>query len=344
MRKTTIILFGLMMTLLAACSSDDATEPQQITLDIPVEIYSSSSKVNVRAADQGDPGNDVVFKAPLYLYVYAYVAEEQNQHEVLVQTFTFKEDELAATWNLQDANTVNERWRKNVRVTFNISREFDNTTLGSSRVFAIASRTDLSKVLPQQTDITSKSTMADLAAITADFTSITSNDLKDIYSTPANDKSNPVVSTDNGIIVQNATTKALTCSTVELYHVAAKVDFTWEVPASLRKTVALEKIECQQLPTTCKVFEPTSNQKGTATCTVLGVSKLNPVNEVNDGNKWIGRAYAYVLQPPSPGTISYEVTFTTVDRQNTKGSITPESDVYSNVFTGWYRVVANIKE
>ncbi len=341
MKYTTTILSGLLALLtLTACSSDDTTETREVTLDIPIDIYSANISTTTRAAEQGDPGNDVVFKAPLYLYVYAFVSENDgSDYELLTNTFVYTEEEAATEWAKRDENTTDERWHKNVRVTFRISRKFD-TTIGKSRVYAIASRTDLSSVLPSVTGYTA---MTDLEAMTLNLSTFTSTQLKDIYSTPANDHSTPVVGTDNGIIV--GINNTLTCSTVKLYHVAAKADFTWEVPSSLRKTVELQSITCKGLPTTCKVFEPTDNPVGTGSSVVLGASTDNPSFEVNEGNKWLGRAYAFILQPPSPGTVNYDVVFGgSGSRPAHSGSITPATDDYNTTFTGWYRVIADVQE
>ncbi len=342
MKKITTILAGLLTLMLSACSSDDTTTTREVTLDIPIEIYTGNKNLSLRAADQGDPGNDVVFKAPLYLYVYAFVSENNgNDCELLTQTITFSEDELASGWKLNDEDTAKECWRKSVRVTFRISRAFNNA-LGESRVYAIASRTDLSKLLPSTETVTAYTEKSTLEAMKVDCSSFTSDQLKDIYSTPTNDQSNPVASTDNGIIVGN--NNMLTCSTVKLYHVAAKADFQWEIPSSLRKTVEMQEIECTNLPTTCKIFEPTNNPAGTGSSIVIGLATRNPANTITEGNKWIGRAYAFMLQPPSPGTINYTVTFDGSGlRPNTYGSITPSIDAYSNVFTGWYRVSADVQ-
>ena len=352
--KLSIIFPLLALLLLAACSSDnsdDAKGGREITLDIPIDIYSANTEMSTRAADQGDPGNDVVFNAPLYLYVYAYISEadgNSNSYELLTQTFTYTEEEASTAWTLQNKNTAEECWRKNVRVTFRLGTTFNND-LGKSRVYAIASRTDLSRVLPTVTGNSSLyTTMTALEAMTMDCADFTSDQLRDIYSTPANDRSNPVKSTDNGIIVEN--NKILTCSTVKLYHVAAKMDFTWEIPSSLRPSVEIQQIECTGLPTTCKVFVPTDNPTGSGSTIVIGPSSLKsmstvPVNYIDEGNKWIGRAYAFMLQPPSPGTVNYTVTFGGSGlRQNTTGSIMPSTDTYSNIYTGWYRVIADVKE
>lgn len=347
--KLSIIFPLLALLLLAACSSDNSDDAEkggrEITLDIPIDIYSANTEMSTRAADQGDPGNDVVFNAPLYLYVYAYISEaDGNSYELLTQTFTYTEEEASTAWTLQNKNTTEECWRKNVRVTFRLGTTFNNE-LGKSRVYAIASRTDLSSVLPTVTgNSSSYTTMTALEAMTMDCADFTSDQLRDIYSTPANDRSNPVKSTDNGIIVEN--NNILTCSTVKLYHVAAKMDFTWEIPSSLRSSVEIQQIECTDLPTTCKVFVPTDNTTGSGSTIVIGPSSTttNAANFIDEGNKWIGRAYAFMLQPPSPGTVNYTVTFGgSGSRTYTTGSITPSTNTYSSIYTGWYRVIADVK-
>ena len=334
-----ILSLLLVILTLSACSSDDGADVRNVTIDIPVDIYTASAEVSSRAADQGDPGNDATLKAPLYLYVYAYVSENNgSDYELLTKTETISEADLDASWTLQDADTKNERWHKNVRLTFQITREFNND-IGKSRVYAVASRTPLTG-LPA--DVSAYTTTDALEAITLDLSSLTSEQLKDIYSTPARDRSTPAVSTDNGVIVSNG--KTLTCSTVKLYHVAAKMDFTWEIPSTLRKSTEIQQIACTGLPSTCKVFVPTDNPAGTATSVVIAPAAQNPANVLNEGNKWIGRACAYVLQPPSPATVNYTVAFGgSGSRANTSGSITPPTDTYNTTFTGWYRVVAEVK-
>ncbi len=333
----------LALTMLTACSSDnDDTTTREITLDIPIEIYSADLPSQVRAASQGDPGNDASLEPPLFLYVYAYVSEGNgSSHELLKMEFP-ETDGAAIGWKLVDEGTREERWQKIQRVTFTISSTFD-PTIGNSRVYAIASRTNLSTMLPE--DILTKATKDALESVTMDLSTLTSDDLKDIYSTPANDKSNPVQSTDNGIIIK-ANDKSLTCSTVKLYHVAAKVDFTWEVAQDLQSTVELKKIYCTGVPTTCAIFKPTENP-ATATTTSYVLSDVatdKPAVATTPGNKWLGRACAYMLQPPSPGKINYTVEYGgTGSHANTTSSITPDASTYSNVYTGWYRVVADVK-
>lgn len=333
----------LALTMLTACSSgNDDTTTREITLDIPIEIYSADLPSQVRAASQGDPGNDASLEPPLYLYVYAYVSEDKGSSYELLQMVFPETDGDAIGWELLNEGTREERWHKTQRVTFTINRTFD-PTIGNSRVYAIASRTDLGTMLPS--DILTKENKTDLEKVTMDLSSLTSDDLKDIYSTPANDKSDPVQSTDNGIIIK-ANDKSLTCSTVKLYHVAAKVDFTWEVAQDLQSTVELKKIYCTSVPTTCAIFKPTENPT-TATTTSYVLSDAatdKPAVATTPGNKWLGRACAYMLQPPSPGTINYTVEYGgTGSRDNTTKSITPDATTYSNVYTGWYRVVADVK-
>ena len=366
-----MIAGALALQLLAACSDDDTTqEMQTVTMTIPIEVYSSNNEVTSRAASQGDPGNDVVFEQPLYLYVYACVHEKDgssSSYELLTETITpasSGEDDSKTKWTLMGEDTKDERWTKNVDVTFKITKEFDGTDNSKvSRVYAIASREDLGSngknLLPTTyTRTTDKSTVE---SMTLDLSGFTSDQLKDIYSTPLGQNDNGVIksttnsssssSSSSGTTSSNVT---LTCSTVRLYHVAAKVDFTWEVASDKQSTTELASITCTDLPTTCKVFEPTENptQDGsgnptnTGTCLVLGdKNTTGVVNEVNAGNKWLGRAYAFMLQPPSTGKINYKVTYCgSANKTATKSSITPDQTTYSKVFTGWYRIVATVEQ
>ena len=337
------------MLALASCSSDNDTiqdDSRTVTLDIPVEIYSSNNEVTSRAASQGDPGTSAEFKAPRYLYIYAFVKDKSTAgYELLTKTITYKDDtEASSNWTMQNEGESNERWQKKERVTFKLSAEFDDQAeLGSSRVYAIASRDDLSKLLTD--DVVKTFTKLDsFKTTTIDLKSFSSDQLKDLYSTPYNDQSSPAQSTDNGLIVSSTDGKSLTCSPVKLYHVAAKVDFTWQVATDKQDSVEVASITCTGVPTTCKVFVPTDNPTtDTTSCLVLGTTSesAKPVNEVNTGNKWLGRAYAYMLQPSS-GAISYTVTYGgKANKQSTTNTFTPSS--LNKVFTGWYRVVANVK-
>ena len=357
-----MIAGALALQLFAACSDDDTTqEMQTVTMTIPIEVYSSNNEVTSRAASQGDPGNDVVFEQPLYLYVYACVYEKDgssSSYELLTETIgpaASGEDDSKTKWTLMDEDTKDERWKKNVDVTFKITKEFDGTDNSKvSRVYAIASREDLGsdgkKVLP--TDYTSTTAKSTVEAMTLDLSTFTSAQLRDIYSTPLDDTNNGVItsttnsssssSSSSGTTSSNVT---LTCSTVRLYHVAAKVDFTWEVASDKQSTTELASITCTGLPTTCKVFEPTNNPTtSTADVLLLGTSSSTstPVNEVNAGNKWLGRAYAFMLQPPTDGKISYKVTYSgSGNKTATTSSITPAT--LNTVYTGWYRVVATVE-
>ncbi len=356
-----MIVGALALQLFAACSEDDTTqEMQTVTMTIPVEVYSFNSELETRAASQGDPGNDVVFEQPLYLYVYACVSETDASntatYELLYKAIApaqTGEDDSQNKWTLADQDTKDERWKKDVNVTFKIQAALTD----NSRVFAIASRDDLSGKFQKTYNGTQTGTglRSEVEAMTLDLSAFTSSQLKDIYSTPLGDTNNGVITSQTN---NNVTT--LTCSTVKLYHVAAKVDFTWEVSSTLQSTTELASITCTGLPTTCKVFEPTNNPitdangiaTNTGSCIVLGTKSSSstgtpspdPVNEVNAGNKWLGRAYAFMLQPPTDGKINYTVTYAgSANKTATTSCITPSTSTYSNVFTGWYRVIATVE-
>ena len=371
-------------------TSDNGSAAQEVTLNIPVEIYTGMNEESSRAAQQGDPGNDAGFKSPKYLYLYAYITEGESgaSHELIVRKITFRNDnetlaadsndgltteEKASTaWTLKDEGTSSERWQKNVQVKFSLSKgtTFYNGDLGKSRVFAIASNKEDVKISEDAITTIKETTgtMSTLTGQTIDFKVFTPVDLRNIYSTPVNDQSSPAASSDNGLVVGADGT--LTCSTVKLYHVAAKVDFTWEVAQDKRSTTQVASITCLNMPGKCKIFEPTANtsEASTNVNTVVLGSKLTssstadqnnvcwsdgnwtstaswnasiPAYEVNVGNQWIGRAYTYVLQP-SNGKIEYEVTYNgSAKKEKTSASFTPTT--LNKKFTGWYRIIADVK-
>ncbi len=131
--------------------------------------------------------------------------------------------------------------------------------------------------------------------------------------------------------------KGLVSGEVHLYHVAARVDFTWEVPAANQATQSVTSITVTGLPTQCCIFDPTHNPAPTGEG---GTAIIN----TTPGNKWIGRECVYVLQPnvdaPTEGKIQY-----TVDKlTGTDPALTfTPTQALDPLFTGWYRIIANVE-
>ncbi len=170
--------------------------------------------------------------------------------------------------------------------------------------------------------------------------------LRDLYSTPlgddgkAYDHANGEIYYEPGISGSN--TGAVTHAAVRLYHAAAKIDFKWEVASVLQPTTAINSITVKSLPTLCKIFKPTENP--TTNTTVYTIGSGSDANiPIVAGNQWIGREYFYALQPAG-GAIDYTVTFKALNGSTARAGInttfTPVA--VSDVFTGWYRILATV--
>lgn len=114
-------------------------------------------------------------------------------------------------------------------------------------------------------------------------TSWTSDDYRDLYSTPMETVDNA----DNGTFVWDGTT--LHQNDIRLYHAATKYDFQWEVAdkdadgKALRSQldgVYLRKVTLTNVPTHCAIFDPTDLPAAYAgTTTTCVVAKNTAVNK-----------------------------------------------------------------
>ncbi len=184
------------------------------------------------------------------------------------------------------------------------------------------------------------------ADISAGGTAWTSDDYRHLYSSPANHTG--VGSKDvryGDIEVQDGTdgNKTLVSGEVHLYHAAAKVDFTWEVRSDLQATTKINAVTVTNLPTQCKIFDPTHNPTTNSNGSIGFTTNI--------GNQWIGRQSVYVLQPSvaapddtpagKSGIINYTVT-----KNNTVSAVKdfePTNTALSTLYTGWYRILAKVE-
>lgn len=167
----------------------------------------------------------------------------------------------------------------------------------------------------------------------------------------------------NGVI--NFDGAAVTTTPTRLYHCASKVDFKWAVQAydggtglydhsataALQASTAVAGISLRNVPTTTKIFDPTHNPTNLLATVPLAGPAGSAICPLNPGNQWIGRAYGYVLQQPlleaNKARIDYTTTFS--NPSDPSGPVRPEVNASFTptgadaVFTGWYRVNAEIK-
>lgn len=393
--KRLIYLFLLLPLLFAACSADEpvpAPSHPAGSFTIPITVTMN----NGASTRLGDPGIDDELPPPGNVYVFVWKKCKDANTDRYEFMLIRKEDIAESAWTPIDmGNATEERYRMEMKTV--TSQKFTPATQGAynenevlGRAYAIAthkdrkiSEGDLLGMVENlcNIDIIEDATLTNnvcfinnvsqtainafdtkLEAITLDCGEWTTEQLRDLYSSPiASDGRVDNTRLANGVIIYNST---LTTGAFEvfgdirMYHAAAKVDFKWEVPATLQDKIAVKKITTKNLPTTCKIFEPTDNPTTTTNHYVIGGAtndtdvnsgiNHNIVQPINPGNKWIGREYFYALQPPT-GTITYDVEFEDINANDsyTKSKIsnaTFTATPLSNVFTGWYRINATITE
>lgn len=338
--------------LLAACSGSDdpAVQEPSVTLTVPIELVVSNRQV-AGTRTTGDPGLDDELSPPAHLYVFAWVYGADGNYTVY---YTHRDGLTSTDWTYTlgtDSEDASARYRLNEKLVIpsvvSVKQSNDGDQVG--RIYAIATNKELTAeqlktiagsyasvvtATPGTDDISTGSfdTSPDytLAQATIPLGDWTSDDLRDLYTTPYADPNKDNQGVGNGYIVYDSSSaNKILCGTVRLYHCAAKVDFTWEMDASLRASTSVNSIVISDLPTSCTLFAPTNNPDD--------IYKEETIT-TDVGSQWTGREYRYVLQP-SIGDITYSVYFNG-DREPTSKTFSPVT--IDRVFTGWYRVVAKI--
>ncbi len=338
--------------LLTACSGNDepVAQGQSVTLTVPIELVVSNPLVPGTRAT-GDPGLDDELPPPAQLYVFAWVLNAEDRYTLLYTHRDLQTKDWTYTLgtNGEDASA---RYRLNEKLVIpaKLTIKSSNNNEQVGRIFAIATNKALTAdqlstiagsyssvvtATPVSDNISSvifdSSPNATLAQSTLPLADWTSNDLRDLYTNPYEDPNEDNQGVGNGYVVYDSTFPyKIRCGTVRLYHCAAKVDFTWEMDASLRQTESVASITVKNLPTSCKLFMPTANPEGTATQSIATTIET----------QWIGREYRYMLQPPT-GIINYDVGFSGSRTDVSNAAFNPVS--VNGVFTGWYRIVATVK-
>ena len=316
-RQLTIFSILLALTFLNGCTDEDALRN---AVQIPVSLYIPADVMETRALP-GDPGSYEQFNQPEHLYLYL-VFNKQSK----TQIYTI-ERKLDQGWEKIEHINGDPIYR--YRGSLNIYMVQDEPCL-SARVYAAVSSTPLTL----QVDRTSEETIEN-----ATFTLTDENiqSLQDIYSTPYN-----LMETVNNVKQYYGTIKDINSAVPHvdliLYHVAAKVDFIWNVADDKQSDIRLtDKITVNGLSRTGYLFRP--NENGTPQVTEIYSNDI----PIHIGNQWDGRAYFYAI-PYSDGTY-YPLTLN-IKAKNKTGIENTKTDVQLNIlyqksttdpFTHWMR-------
>ena len=305
MRITYIILMAMAALLMAACNShDDEGVPVQtvtmpIRLSIPAEGFSEHTRTTA-----GDPGTFETFKLPQFLYVFLY--SEYNDGTNVTPTVIYKKIDLTAgSTNKDDKQTyVSKFWKKEAYngdslYTYNGDLSIDLPLQRTNgRVYVAASYFDLTSgnANLSTTNLTSENDIKNVCFTVKD--AALRNSLQDLYSSPYNYK----INNEYYGTLKDYSSKVPHIDMV-LYHVAARVDISWNVAADTEaETLELQKqlrITFQEprknFQTQCLLFRPMENVVESADPWPSSGYDLDELITMNQGNHWYGRQVYYMI-------------------------------------------------
>lgn len=330
------ILFTLALMLFVSCTKDDLapdTTGKGLTLIVPFTTVGEQPVADDMVTRvPSDPGIDDKLPATNHLYLWVCLQTSASTVNVFFRHYDMADE--AYSWT-----ESNGLYTMSLSVALPEISE-TSTAVSVGRIYAIASSHAITKgeLNGIYNGITADayatgSAMQSVASATFNLlddavftpaTALTSDQLRDLYST----------STVNEIHITGFDpehpTKANQVKTVgdvpvRLYHCAAKADFQWESTSA----VTVNSIKIKNLPTTCKIFQPTQNTNADGQMQIT----------TDMSSKWIGRKYVYVFQPYDPSTLTYDVD---LEGKNKLTNLASPSAVSGTNFTTWYRIRAKV--
>lgn len=381
MKRSILYIFSAL--LFAACSNDEAERVvSPDAYNITVAVCDAPSSPLARTT--GDPGIDTDLTPPNYLYIWAQTTLENGQQRLFYQEITnaqsgwkrqngperwsrtqgiglpsdvtLKPNSTVQVYIIAACNDLSSAIQSGINTALGITPDAGTKT-GAIDLPAADVATKMEKLQNGELDLSAWCTTTDATRSTA---------LGNLYSTPialmggGNSEAQAIgieyALLQNGTytVTDNAGGSPVFTEVhpTRLYHCAAKADFKWKVDETLRPGVAISTLTIKGLPTQLKVFQPAHNPAPSVahpaySCLLLAAS--NAVNPLDDGNRWIGREVAYVLQPPTTtaandGMLTYDVTFTgrtPAEKNNAPDNLSAPAT--NPVFTTWYRVSADVE-
>lgn len=334
-----------------SCSDEDEVMQQdknnvevKINLAYPVEGYTTKAL--------GDPGVYEDFPAPEYVYVW--LVTNNNNGKPFYYAFNETMGN-ALTWTRPHTSdpSSTERDYYVSEAAFNTTafNDFEQSNITWARIYVLASKHPLDFVT-NISNLQDEEAVKNIIIKAQQDVNRVDLSLRDIYSTPYNLLNKDREYYGTGTIFpanegENKTNKIVVAfgtgsAPLTLYHVAAKVDFMWEAADHTQETT-MKKIEVLNAPTQGYVFKPAKNVKQTSYSDVYTVT---PLASTDEGNKWEGRAYTYMLQPEDY-TLEYKVTTKKNDGLHVNTlKTTGEDNMTSNqhnIYASWYLIRLNMK-
>lgn len=336
--------------LWTGCENEEINEPKQ-GVTFPVSICLPANETNMMTYDggprrvMGDPGATELFVLPKYIYIF----------------ITYKDG--GGDWKVWDRITIDdadESWEKQYytgammgsgdsiyRYTKNIVKPLLAGEKFEGRVYAIASAVALTF---DATLTNGTSTETDLLNLRFSTAGEIQRKLQHIYSTPYNYEVEDKYYGSFNSIEHNVPRV-----NIMLYHVAAKVDITWNVADSARvkkadvTPIRLTRMDaCNLFNGNAYCFKPMANNELASPLEPAAGTgdTIDIVSAGDEGLWWEGRSYFYTIPYTTTGKAGY---FPLQMRMETNGSgAYYRPTIYlkvatDGVFVPWLRATFNIK-
>ena len=328
------ILFTLALMLFVSCTKDDLvpdTTGKGLTLIVPFTTVGEQPMADDMVTRvPSDPGSDDKLPATENLYLWVCLKTTSSTVAVFFRHYTVTD---GYSWT-----ESNGHYTMSISVSLPEIEE-TATDVSVGRIYAIASERALSggELHGIYDGITEVNYLAGSClqrnlesatynlldnAVFSPATALTSDDLRDLYSTSTVNEIH-ITGFDPEHPSKANQLKTIGNEPVKLYHCAAKADFQWESTSG----VTVNSITIKNLPTTCKIFQPTQNTNANGKITIT----------TDKSSKWIGRRCVYVFQPSS--TLTYDVV---LEGKNKLTNLASPSAVSGTNFTTWYRIRAKV--
>lgn len=321
--------------LFVSCTKDDLvpdTTGKGLTLIVPFTTVGEQPVADDMVTRvPSDPGSDDKLPATNHLYLWVCLQTSASTVNVFFRHYDMADE--AYSWT-----ESNGLYTMSLSVALPEISE-TSTAVSVGRIYAIASSHAITKgeLNGIYNGITADayatgSAMQSVASATFNLlddavftpaTPWTSDDLRDLYSTSTVNEIHITGFVDPEHPTEANQVKTVGDAPVRLYHCAAKADFQWESTSA----VTVNSIKIKNLPTTCKIFQPTQNTNADGQMQIT----------TDMSSKWIGRRCVYVFQPSS--TLTYDVD---LEGKTDLTNLASPSAVSGTNFTTWYRIRAKV--
>ena len=337
-----LYLIIFLSLLLFSCEDHSKLQPSKkvvlpITITLPIDATFDRSQAPARRVI-GDPGKNEKFFLPNYIYII--ILKQVGENWVLwhQESNVLTREDWDTTRYVGSYNTPGDLiYQYTGKFNFLLNNEDFN-----GRVYAMASAEPLSF----NRSLSSITSLSDVESLTFDASSpIIQENLEHIYSTPYN-----YLVAERYYASFSTAGERVPHVSLQLYHVAAKVDIKWSVDKNKRinknnpsEAVRLTSMKAKNLFNgNAYCFKPMENSSGATP--VSNEEEITIVQSTDEGLWWEGRSYFYTIPyttTDKPGYYPLQMQMATNDSGDHNRTIYLQVNT-SSPFVPWLRATFNL--